>query len=235
MRWPVRDHSLLKVCSVLTFSKTSTFKTDMFVRFQYFQNYLFSKLICLFVLTFSKTAIFKTDLFARFWHFPKHHFSKLISPPCPFRVGHVFRKRRPYRFLYEPHTSQMIHCIDWQRLPWGQRDFGSMLKPYCSSTSSAGEDTQTRNSLRVAKVEFLLEIAEKVIWTLQVWLGPYIEHFYATVKGVEVGINQSGRKLSRSKHWRYFVTQPIMSARSSDTDMTISSTMLHGGRAGQCY
>ena len=111
MRWPVRDHSLLKVCSVLTFSKTSTFKTDMFVRFQYFQNYLFSKLICLFVLTFSKTAIFKTDLFARFWHFPKHHFSKLISPPCPFRVGHVFRKRRPYRFLYEPHTSQMIHWL----------------------------------------------------------------------------------------------------------------------------
>ena len=54
--------------------------------------------------------------------------------PCS-RVGHVFRKRRPY-----------------------------------SSTSSAGEDTQTRNSLRVAKV----------------WLGkPYIEHFYATVKGVE--------------------------------------------------
>ena len=23
-------------------------------------------------------------------------------------------------------------------------------------------------------------------WLLQVWLGPYIEHFYATVKGVEV-------------------------------------------------
>jgi polypeptide N-acetylgalactosaminyltransferase len=53
---------------------------------------------------------------------------------CDPRVGHVFRKRRPY-----------------------------------SSTSRAGEDTQTRNSLRVAKV----------------WLGSYIQHFYATVPGVE--------------------------------------------------
>ena len=27
-------------------------------------------------------------------------------------------------------------------------------------------------------------------WLLQVWLGPYIEHFYATVKGVEVESNK---------------------------------------------
>lgn len=53
--------------------------------------------------------------------------------PCS-RVGHVFRKRRPY-----------------------------------TSTSKAGEDTQTKNSLRVAKV----------------WLGPYIKHFYSTVAGSE--------------------------------------------------
>jgi len=52
--------------------------------------------------------------------------------PCS-RVGHIFRKRRPY-----------------------------------SSTDSAGVDTQTRNSLRVAKV----------------WLGDYIQHFYTTVQGV---------------------------------------------------
>jgi len=53
--------------------------------------------------------------------------------PCS-RVGHVFRKRRPY-----------------------------------TSTSPAGEDTQTRNTLRVAKV----------------WLGPYISHYYSTVPGVQ--------------------------------------------------
>jgi len=53
--------------------------------------------------------------------------------PCS-RVGHVFRKRRPY-----------------------------------TSTSKSGVDTQTRNSLRVAKV----------------WLGDYIKHYYSTATGVE--------------------------------------------------
>jgi len=69
--------------------------------------------------------------------------------PCS-RVGHVFRKRRPY-----------------------------------TSTSKSGVDTQTRNSLRVAKV----------------WLGEYIKHFYDTAAGVETmdAGDLSGRLQLREK------------------------------------
>ena len=179
-----------------------------FVWFWHFQKHLLSKLICLFGFNIFKIIYFQNWFVCSFWHFQKQLFSKLIC----LRVFDIFQN---ITFLnwYPLHAllglamcfgnaaltgSYMSHIqvkwyIDWWLPCWGQRDFGSMLKPYCSSTSSAGEDTQTRNSLRVAKVEFLLQSAEKVIRTLQVWLGPYIEHFYATVKGVEVGINQSGR------------------------------------------
>ena len=135
MWWPVRDHSLLKVCSVSTFSKTSTFITDMFVRFQYFQNYLFSKLICFVFLN---------------WY-PLHALLGLAMCFGNAALTGSLNERRV-------HMKWYIALIDND---WGQRDLGSMLKPYSSSTSSAGEDTQTRNSLRVAKVKFLLQSAEK--------------------------------------------------------------------------
>ena len=135
MWWPVRDHSLLKVCAVSTLSKTSIFITDMFVRFQYFQNYLFSKLISFVFLN---------------WY-PLHALLGLAMCFGNAALTGSLNERRV-------HMKWYIALIDND---WGQRDLGSMLKPYCSSTSSAGEDTQTRNSLRVAKVKFLLQSAEK--------------------------------------------------------------------------
>ena len=102
--------------------------------------------------------------------------------------------------------------------------------------AALGKTRRQETALEWQRLSFFYNLQRKVIWTLQVWLGPYIEHFYATVKGVEVRINQSGRWLSRSRHWRFFVTQPIMSARSSDTDMIGRSTVLQGGGAAcQCY